>query len=416
MSPTNPGLDGVLDSQDRYALTSANEFDSESSEGEYAASDEDFDDDDDAFEREAMAVLNLRKELGEYLHRPRVKSNAVIAHIAAYPPAGVTVGRRFPLRRYPSELLAEIFLRYILSLYEHDTGLELHRGLLMIRHVCHAWREAALQHPVQLLSSYIPLMHPGFIQDLLATSGTLPLHLCEPVPTIPTQSFGIESRKLILRHIERVQSAQLVLTEDLVDPQHCPDNIRASVSPLRSLVLSCLTPHGRMNNSRFLPNVDFPELVELSFYHGMFSCFRKQLAAPSALRRLDIQFPHTNAWSDPLSNAELLSVLRGVPLLEELILQSAGAKLEEGPPMQAEPVNLPHLRLLTLCELNLVRILPIIREVSYPTTVSSRCRYYPRLSTRLQRRYLRDSWRPFARLILLTRTGSCHIISALLAW
>lgn len=272
--------------------------------------------------------------------------------------------KRSPIRRYPSELLAQIFLWYLLDLYQHSTGLQLHRGLLALRHVCRAWRAVALQHAV--LSSFIPLTHHGFIDDLLVTSGSLPLHICEELdPTIPIPvSIGL--RKFLLGHIERIQSAQLVVTDELVDPEQSPENMKAGESPLRSLVLCSIRPPSHFSSAPLLPNVNFPELTELSCYYGTLSCFRKQMTAPS-LRRLDIQLPSGSSWK------ELISVLLHLPLLEELLLQNVGTEIDplaHGALVAQPSVNLPFLRLLTLGGYSLNNVLPIIRKVSYPATVS----------------------------------------------
>lgn len=296
--------------------------------------------------------------------------------IRAYHSEEEMLCRRFPMRRYPSELLAQVFLWYILDLYRFDTGLALHRGLLTIRHVCRTWRAAALEHPI--LSSFIPITHPSLVQDLFATSESLPLHVCEELGPSVSISVSMELRRLILRHIERVQSAQLAVTNELVDPQRSPDNVRSGESPLHSLLLCYILPPHGWTPAPFLPNVNFPELVDLSCYFGPLSCFSKQMKAPS-LRRLDVQNPHTSPTTTH-SNGDILSILRGLPLLEELLLRNVGfdsTLLADGAPAAAlQPtVNLPCLRLLTIYDRSLEPVLSFVHQISYPATTSVLLRF-----------------------------------------
>lgn len=70
MSPTNKPV--YVDSDSQTSASSAEDVDSDS-EGLYATSDEDIDDDafdDDAFEREAMAIITQRKIQGAYPNCP----------------------------------------------------------------------------------------------------------------------------------------------------------------------------------------------------------------------------------------------------------------------------------------------------------------------------------------------------------
>lgn len=280
--------------------------------------------------------------------------------------------KRFPFRRYPHKLLAQIFFWYIQSLYQYNTGLELHRGLVILRNVCHAWRAVAMQHPV--LSSYIPITDPTFVQDLLVKAGSMPLHICEELnPTIAID-FGIQVRQFVLRHIDRVRSMQLAVTDELVDPQRSLDNLRTGKSPLRTAVLCYILPSEHADPAPLLPNVDFPELVELACYYGTFSCFRKLLRSPS-LRRLNIHSPHRGQFGAP-PHEELMTVLRNLPLLEELLLHNVSDSGDWGQPVlgttSRPPIlaNLPNLRLLTLHDHSLEALLPILQRTSYPATTS----------------------------------------------
>lgn len=266
------------------------------------------------------------------------------------------------------EVLAEILLWYIQAFYESGTGLALHHGLSTIQLVCQTWQAVALGQPS--LSRFIPTTTKKFVESLLGRSGALLVHICEaPGIAVSEGATIIEARKAVIRHLDRrIQSAQLVVTDELMDPEECPEAFRSVESALRSLVLCYI--HPRDDSARFLPNFEFPRLQELCCYRGTVSNFSAMLKAPS-LRQLDLLQPRTR-----LSIRELASLLRNLPLLEELTLQDV---FEDVDHMQGLPlsvawrrnlVTLPNLRRLTVDEEYTDLAMHILNAIVYPATTS----------------------------------------------
>lgn len=82
--------------------------------------------------------------------------------------------------RLPDELLAEVIMLYVRSWHDDDTSKFYwsrtpHYGWLRLTHVCHRWREVALNTPA--LWTNIKVTSPEVVTSFIARSGNLPFHV-----------------------------------------------------------------------------------------------------------------------------------------------------------------------------------------------------------------------------------------------
>ena len=79
-----------------------------------------------------------------------------------------------PISRLPYEVLATIFSLLSVIAWNEGSG---HLAWIYVAHVCHRWRETALNHPC--FWSYINLtkLTPVGMAEILSRAKTVPLHL-----------------------------------------------------------------------------------------------------------------------------------------------------------------------------------------------------------------------------------------------
>lgn len=209
---------------------------------------------------------------------------------------------------------------------------------------------------------FIPITSPERMQHFLDASNTHPLYFYELHLGEQHSEVTILSRRLVLYHFKRVHSARLLVNNDLVDPKHSPENFQSGTAEVRSLDLYYVSSHS--SSASFLPALDFPCLRELSCY-GAFAPFSRMMNSPS-LRLLDIQHPYVKPTPQ-----ELLSLLRNLPVLEDLSLRDvcSGYGSLRGAPA-VSPIPLLRLQRFAIQERFIKDGIPIFQHIEYPITAA----------------------------------------------
>lgn len=292
----------------------------------------------------------------------------------------------FPILQLPEELLANIFYCYIIDICvaasfqslsflpddllgaPADGYIPPPYAWLKIRHVCHAWREIALNYPE--LSTHIFLTRPECVQDMLSRSGTLPLYIYDLSRnyTDDNQERVIASSKLVLKHLNRISRGRLIFL----------DNSMVEETQQAFQDRTCIASSLRLVFLEFIPSVSpissssrFPELRELSCYKFNLVMSSVPLHAPR------LQILNLSECDEPTRADDLLAFLAHIPTLEYLIIHLVLLEhddwphLDETVPRNSEyRITLPNLRRLTIVSQHASTGLSFLNRITHPPNTS----------------------------------------------
>ncbi|KAI0794156.1 hypothetical protein C8Q74DRAFT_1247039 [Fomes fomentarius] len=257
----------------------------------------------------------------------------------------------------PTELLSEIFLHLARDSYEnHQQSTYPLRSLrwIMVTHICHSWREVALNSP--RLWGYIVLTHPPFVNEFLARSKSAPLWITAALLSSGDEKFKVLEEVL---HGESQRLAELRLSGPIRTLLDACQKLGQSATLLETLVLS----------KHPIPSADTLDSTHIP--HTMFSLSLPHLRAVE-IRRLGISWDHPIFFAnltrliihgrpigqDLIGTFEcFLSVLERMPDLQVLDLEDTipptPAENTESLPPVSRKVTLPHLRHISLVSTHL---------------------------------------------------------------
>ena len=250
-----------------------------------------------------------------------------------------------PISRLPPETLAEIFS--ILSTSEWNTG-DHKLTWIGVAHVCHRWREAALNHPrIWNHINFTKLTLAG-VAGMLSRAKMAPLHLEADIDACSTAKF-----EALMRHISH--TCHLRISGHLPDVLH---RLVSSALILEFLSLSHKSP------GYISPCPDIPD--------NLLNCTTLSLAILK-LERCNISWKspllkrlHTLEIIAPSIEArpkleDWLDALDEMPELQRLILQSATPLA----PIVAGPLKLEPSRAATLPSLTQFRIYTTAKDCAF---------------------------------------------------
>ena len=278
-----------------------------------------------------------------------------------------------PIARLPPELVAAIIYWYNLSLYNtRPLEQSVTSAWLLPRHICSAWRHAALTTPQ--ISAFICLLNPLWVQETLVRAGPdLSLHIYEPTPCFSDPDAAFEMRLPVLEQFARIENAAFSLDErgvQLVSSNLSGGPLRPS--RLRSLELRFrVRPALWQSITLLFAGFTFTDLITLSFSYGSVRAMAPTLA-PS-LRRLHIQKP------ERVSPAYVAEALAPLVQLEELVLDEVFGRSFQPTMWPLQPpaplprtLSLPHLRRLDIHDSHSHEGAQLLQHTSYPATASLR--------------------------------------------
>ena len=286
-----------------------------------------------------------------------------------------------PIDCLPPEILAQCFLWYIRIIY-HLPDIPAHRLLpkpyawLIIRHVCRRWRQVALTHPE--LSSYIWLTSAECVQNLLNSSGSMQLYVCES--RTPGSKASAETRSLVLDHFSRIVCGQFRFSRTIPNPMPSPGSTalppQRGVSIARELQLSFWSipvAPARMPWQVFT-HYNFPYLENFSCTYGSLLPSSRMLG--SSLRRLEL---HCCLHISTLDH--LVVLLARLTQLEEFILRDAfrsyKTSLDNMGAVIAPPYTalLPRLQTLQVVDDDCRSAAAVLARLVYPASTSISLRF-----------------------------------------
>ncbi len=253
-----------------------------------------------------------------------------------------------PISRLPLETLAAIFS--ILSASAWNTGDD-KLSWIRVAHVCHRWREAALNHP--RIWSYINFdkLTSAGVAGMLSRAKMAPLYLEADV------IFGVASSSALVEQIE----AHISHTCHLRVRGYLPDVLHRLVSSapiLEFLSLSHKSPGFALPCSDIpdnLLNCTTPSLTILKLENCNISWKSPLL---KRLRTLEIIEPSTEARP---KLEDWLDALDEMPQLQKLVLESATPHT----PIVAGPLKLEPSRAVTLSSLTQFHIYTTAKDCAF---------------------------------------------------
>lgn len=221
-----------------------------------------------------------------------------------------------PISRLPHELLSLVFEAFVADHFNSRlTGNNSYKaslaGWLIILHICHHWRDVALNNPK--LWTHVELSCEPYVQFVLAHSGNLPLTAFSP----SRQSFDDHLLwmdpvvEALLPEFRRVRFAQLRITSPA---QEAFEFANRQGVDLRNPILDTLSliVDKDVTSVPVLCEIDFPSLASLTILRGAYMLV-KSFVRPT-ITSLDILF------SPPCRASTLAELLAELPLLQYLTL------------------------------------------------------------------------------------------------
>lgn len=244
-----------------------------------------------------------------------------------------------PIHRLPSEILCMIFALVIDHSEAHPF-----RNLRSIQLVCRLWRQLAISCPSCWTSIYVGVMTSSWmLGTLLDRAGGLPLHCYA--------RLADDLLEYLAPHIGRVRTLQVIFEDEQIAPCDFFGLFSRQAPMLEGLCISVANPQ---------PHIDMPTLFDgcaprlshlsLSYHY---------VCATNRFPLLTHLYLHEQYTLSPESLSDLLDFLDGSPMLEELVLDSAGPYV---PPELLD--TFPLSRSVVLSRLRRV----IFRECSWEVT------------------------------------------------
>lgn len=299
----------------------------------------------------------------------------VLHHLRAILDSKRQINTLVPIGRLPSEVLVEIFIHCrnlaiaansaMGAASRHDRTI---RPLppyawLKITHVCHRWRQAALDFPrlwsVVVLSGRVECAH-----ELLSRAKMAPLTVCSAPPKTPPTPI-----------IERVlRDREHLVTVDICTRGGNFPGLTADPAPnLENLALQYTdSRYSLASNARHalldhFVSCDLPCLRTLSLQGGL-RVWPAPLLKPT-LTHLRLCCREMTPGRLPISTSSLMDALAAMPLLQELDLGNVFAPMtdEDWSDDDVHPTVLPKLHRLNLVE-DTLRCADLLRRLSFPPT------------------------------------------------
>ena len=231
-----------------------------------------------------------------------------------------------PISSLPPEIFEAIFTFLCLPVLEGKMS-DHHQARLLVSHVCHQWREIALNHP--FLWSNIDFINPSLAgaTEILARVKSVPLYLEARVPHFNWDDAQFSTfRKALQAHISDV--CHLSISAELI---RLHKTLGGLTSPAPTLEYLSLFSRGGYWNSEtgdhlFIPDTLFrgsaPKLSRLKLFNCEISWSSTLL---KGLKHLEMRSPKPRpkiaAWLDALDD---------MSQLKTLILHSASPIASEG--------------------------------------------------------------------------------------
>ncbi|KDQ53826.1 hypothetical protein JAAARDRAFT_209615 [Jaapia argillacea MUCL 33604] len=269
-----------------------------------------------------------------------------------------------PVWRIPAETLVDIFLHL-----SDDEGIENietkpWKSWVKVTHVCHYWREVALDNP--LLWTHLPITLPKWTLRMLSLSKQAPLHI-DCFPQHPTH---FQALLRALEHMERIEYLAIYVgfgSDELSK-------------------LSLITPAPRLKCLRLLHGDCFVvRRLPDDLFSGQTPCLRAialvglclDWASPIFSNLVEIDISYSNIRMHLYRNRALPSaedmarILRNCPHLQSLqLIESLPRPTAPGLPI-LPPIPLPNLRRLVV-EGPAPDCASFVKQITYPPTIALR--------------------------------------------
>lgn len=270
----------------------------------------------------------------------RIKRNRIAPSISCLPP----------------EILASIFVEVVLSArlarrstYSSQVAVAGIRWLYMT-HVCKHWRDVALG--TAHLWSHLPLQHPiDCVQEFIRRSSTAPLHVVSEISIFEPADLAL--CKLLSPEVYRIQELSLAISRSLCQQLEAQIPAISDAPLLKRLCLTkCSSPSEEPDPESFwFSNAALEHLEDLELAYFSVS-FIRPFFRPT-LTRLAVRFNSQQPQETRLGAAQWIEILTQIPLLQELVLESAVPVPPSGtfvqPPLH-DGLSLPYLRNLKLTD------------------------------------------------------------------
>ena len=247
--------------------------------------------------------------------------------------------RLSPISSLPTEVIAAIF--YLLH-EQPDTY-----SALPVAHVCHQWREIALDHPLFWSHLDFATVSPAGATEILARAGMAPLYL---EASLPIRHRGYNSalswyaavQKELRTHLSHIYRLQM-----RIEPVHLNRTLEGLISPAPTLEHLSLSPdYGAEQCPVSIPDTLFdattPKLSSLEIFHCNIS-WKSPLLKSLKLETLTLYgvVPSLTDWLDALDE---------MPQLRSLSLHSASPSTSLLPFDIKRTVTLPSLAHLDISD------------------------------------------------------------------
>lgn len=256
-----------------------------------------------------------------------------------------------PIARLPPEILGEIFSFYLLATKAIDSWSSQDYRWLVVTHVCHHWREVALNTP----GLWTVIAVPGNLertQAYISRSKQAPLRIVS-LPTHDsvtpeTQERDLECLQLVAPEFHRAETLVLALRPRAYDA--ITSRFPSTTPLLKSLEVSVFGNENWFREMAYDESIAVvldrgaaPSLTNLRIMFYRLD-WRKGVLSPS-LVSLELLCPQDP--TDGVSISEIVAVIRESPLLEFLhlayILPSFPPSTTSLPPI-ITPASLPHIQ------------------------------------------------------------------------
>ena len=325
--------------------------------------------------------------------------------------------------RLPLEILAAIFVRYVLDHHNHnssslacDASFRDVPSWVSVSHVCRHWRNVALECPV--LWSHHFIVSLRWTEELLARSKQAPLRICLRIDDKESDHWWLGPVERLMKNAERFEEFSLRVNEQDI-ARVLSMLSESSRSPcLRSLRMSTMPLKSEHSEQSFLPfHGDTPALrtLELSYCPVPWRSFNLSSLTTLDLCCLPARF-HDNI-------VDILAILRVMENLTKLgldnVLASASGFLSSPAFHNFQEVNLPHLSRLSI-DAPLSTVIALLYCVNIPskTVVRLSCSHednsssahYTLLSSILAQRLDVFQDQPKTRSLIIRLAGMAEVI------
>jgi hypothetical protein len=237
-----------------------------------------------------------------------------------------------PISRLPCEILAATFSFLSVFAWNEGSGI---LAWICVAHVCHRWRETALNHPRFWSHINLTKLTPGGMAEILPRAKMAPLHLEANSTKWDVEHLQVFDRQLKAhishtRHLKFSGYHLSTVVKRLVSPAPTLESLSLSNEPSRYGSPDAIIPDSVFNCTA-------PSLTNLKLENcgiGWKSPLLKGLRILEILALSAKARPELNDWLDALNE---------MPQLKELSLQSATPIASLADPPISRTVTLPSL-------------------------------------------------------------------------